>query len=526
MDVGVGKMPYRILCNNVKRESAKPSSDLVSGLFCYVPFHNIRYGIVYCVYFSLGESGMKRFLRSKLILALIVLVMIGVSTFAMLARQNAARAATGDWPTFLGSNARTGYNAAENTITSSTAANLKVHWVAQSSAHLSGEPVEANGLVYWGDWNGVEHATNPSTGKEVWATSLGSKPGPCTPVYGVTGSATFASVSINGVTTPAVFVSGGTIKLYALNANTGAILWQSSLGAAADQFIFGSTAVFNGSVYVGIASDIDCPLVQGQMVQVNASTGAIQHVFSLVPSGCIGGGVWGSPTIDDATGMLYFGTGNRGKCSKPEPYAQAVVELNASTFSLVGSWQVPGSDAVTDGDYGSTPTLFQATIQGTSHSMVGLVNKDGYYYALDRTKVSAGALWKVRISVGGSSPETGNGSISSSAYDGSTLYAAGGITTIGGRTCHGSLRALDPNTGAFLWQMCLSNPVLDSVAAIPGLVVVGSGNTMSVVNSATGNTLYSYRDPANNGRFWGAASISNGILYDGSRSGKLFAFGL
>jgi hypothetical protein len=38
-------MPYRLLCNDVQREVTKPSPDLPSGLFCYVPFHNIRYGI-------------------------------------------------------------------------------------------------------------------------------------------------------------------------------------------------------------------------------------------------------------------------------------------------------------------------------------------------------------------------------------------------------------------------------------------------------------------------------------------------
>jgi hypothetical protein len=40
-----GGMPYRMLCNDVKREGAKPSPDLVSGLFCFLPLHNIRYGI-------------------------------------------------------------------------------------------------------------------------------------------------------------------------------------------------------------------------------------------------------------------------------------------------------------------------------------------------------------------------------------------------------------------------------------------------------------------------------------------------
>src|SRR6266567_1969483 len=38
-------MPYRLLCNDVQREGTKPSRDLVSGLFCYVPLHNFWYGI-------------------------------------------------------------------------------------------------------------------------------------------------------------------------------------------------------------------------------------------------------------------------------------------------------------------------------------------------------------------------------------------------------------------------------------------------------------------------------------------------
>ncbi len=38
-------MPYRILCNVVKREGVKVSPDLASGLSSYLPLHKIRYGI-------------------------------------------------------------------------------------------------------------------------------------------------------------------------------------------------------------------------------------------------------------------------------------------------------------------------------------------------------------------------------------------------------------------------------------------------------------------------------------------------
>jgi hypothetical protein len=39
-------MPYRILCNGVKRENAKDTPGLAFGHFCYVALHKIRYGIL------------------------------------------------------------------------------------------------------------------------------------------------------------------------------------------------------------------------------------------------------------------------------------------------------------------------------------------------------------------------------------------------------------------------------------------------------------------------------------------------
>ena len=74
----------------------------------------------------------------------------------------------------------------------------------------------------------------------------------------------------------------------------------------------GSPAVFGNSVYIGVSSFGDCPLVQGQILQLNRVTGALQNQFNIVPNGCIGGGVWGSLTVDAAAGTLYFATGTPG----------------------------------------------------------------------------------------------------------------------------------------------------------------------------------------------------------------------
>ncbi len=462
-------------------------------------------------------------LSALVLLFAIVLVIVVVIQYP----RQPAHAASADWPTFLGSNARTGFNGQETTINPTTAPNLKLLWTDQTKGHVSGETLMVNGVLYWGSWDGLFHATNPATGKDIWAKNLGQKPGTCGQNFGIVGSATVATITVNGTPTQAVFVAGGQADVTALDTSNGNILWQTSLGTNRAVYLYGSTSVYNGSVYVGVSSFGDCPLSQGQVVQLNAVSGGIQHTFNVVPTGCIGGAVWGSIAIDEATGMLYFGTGNGDprKCLTTEPLASAMVELRASDLSLVNKWQLTANPSL-DFDIGSTPTLFNATIKGVAYAMVGFVSKDGNYYAFDRTNIGAGPLWKATISIGGSSPETGNGSISAGSYDGSYLYQAGGITTINGQNCKGSIRAMDPNTGNFIWQVCLStiNPVLGGVVTVAGLVVVGCGNTMYVLNSATGSKLYSYVDTTSNAKFWGAASFSNGVLYDGSRSGRLFAF--
>src|SRR5438874_9287275 len=84
--------------------------------------------------------------------------------------QRAARAATADWPMFLGNIERSGFNAAETTINSTTAPNLKVHWNYATKGDISSQPVVVNGQVYWGSWDGNEYATD-LTGKKIWSAS-------------------------------------------------------------------------------------------------------------------------------------------------------------------------------------------------------------------------------------------------------------------------------------------------------------------------------------------------------------------
>src|SRR5256885_800602 len=107
-------------------------------------------------------------------------------------------------------------------------------------------------------------------------------------------------------------VAGGTAQLFALDALTGRVLWHTSLGASPDHFIWSSPAFYRGSVYVGVSAFADCPLIQGRLVQLDASTGRVQHTADMVPDGCTGGSIRGSPTAHEAAGPPYVATGHPG----------------------------------------------------------------------------------------------------------------------------------------------------------------------------------------------------------------------
>jgi outer membrane protein assembly factor BamB len=433
----------------------------------------------------------------------------------------------GDWPSFL--LGKGGYNSSEAAITATTASTLTPSWVAHAGGGISSEPVVVDGTVYWGSWDGYEHATSV-TGQARWSTFLGKMSSPqCYPTTaGVASTATVMPITLQGTATLVDFVGGGNAHFYALDAATGNVLWTTSLGSAPGTFIWGSPVLYQGKIYIGTASFGECPGTSGRFFQLDATTGATERILDLVPQGCLGGGVWGSPTIDTDTAELYITTSNASTCSVIERYAMSVIELHTATLSIVGSWQVPDSEAVEDGDFGSTPLLFTANLGGVSRGLVGAVNKNGIFYAFRRGEVSKGPVWRDRIS---SSPVAGcrlcpSVDEAAAAWDGSRLYVGSTSTTIGGKFCYGSVRALDPATGSYLWERCLSTAyrVLAPPIVVPGLVVASAGPSFFVLDAVQGIMLFSYHDASKDSTFDGAATIAHGVLYIGNLDGKLSAF--
>lgn len=467
-----------------------------------------------------SRAGWRRYSgRAILIVGALLLPLVAILAIGPL--HNVPAAGTTTWPTFLANNARTSYNGAETAINPTTAPNLTLLWKHQLKGFtdkITTQPIIANGMVYWGSWDGLEHASRLSDGKDVWTANLGQTHDCRTGNLGVLSTATIATATINGTQTTVDFVGGGDNNLYALDANTGTVLWHTTLGAPPISFLYSPPAVYNGSVYIGVSGNDDCARTQGQMVQVDASTGAIQNTFDVVPTGCVGASVWTAPTINESTGILYFSTSEKATCSQTETMATSLIALNAANLSFVGSWQIPKKEQIADGDFGASPMLFQATIKGVVHQMVGLPNKSGIYYAFDQSNISAGPLWKVRLAT---SPGP---SSASSAWDGQYIYIAAGPITPNSTTCPGTLWALNPADGSTVWQDCLSFDARGGIVVVPGVIEVPTGMYITVVDSSNGHLLFSYQDSGKRSNFEGPGSIVNGVLYQGNNDGKLYAF--
>jgi polyvinyl alcohol dehydrogenase (cytochrome) len=417
------------------------------------------------------------------------------------------------------------------------------------------QPIYSQGRVYVGDWDGNEYAFTPG-GQIAWRTYLGRtvahhQPSGCQPpVAGVSSTPTIVRLTVRGRPTDVLFVGGGgpqnprqpsgPVYFYALDAHSGAILWRHQIGVAPQQFVWSSPTYYRGSVYLGVASFGDCPEVQGQVLKLDAATGALQAQYDTVPDACRGGAVWSSPTVDPRTGAVYVTTGNGvltgsiQNCTNSQlQHAWAILKLRTGDLQLVDQWQVPAAqrDRVSDSDFGTTPTLFR---DRAGRLLVGASNKNGLYYAWDREHLSAGPVWSVRVAPGGACPQCGQAAISPAAFDGSDLYAAGGLLTVDGRQCGGNVQAIEPTTGRVEWIHCFpAGPkpppaVLGAVTATPSLVVVGSAQHLVVLDKHTGRTLYDFTAPAVSGKppayFWGAPEVAGDRIWAGNMAGGFYQF--
>ncbi len=418
-------------------------------------------------------------------------------------------------PAYLGGPAHTS-RAADPAITPANGPGLVQQW--HFDIPYVSSPVVADGSVFLGSFAGFFYKINAVTGIRQKKIFLGAQPALTCAKFGFASTATVARDPLSGKDT--VYVAAPDGYLYALNAATLAQVWRSPIAIPStkvnDYFAWSSPTVSHGKIYVGIASNCDTPLVRGGIAAFNQATGKRTATFYTVPTGHVGGSVWSTVAVDGA-GNVYATTGN-GPAGAQRFQTIDILKLSPA-LKLLASFAVPPSEVTGDGDFGGSPTLFTATLNGTPTPMVGACNKNGIYYALRQADMTE--VWQQRIGAKSSEKVLGQCQ-SAAAFDGTWLYMTGPGTTIGGTAFRGSIERLDPATGATTWQTGLPNAVLTSPSINgSGVIAVGTYD-----NSGQTNATYVFdtSDGAmlaqlDQGFDFPQSAFANGWLYTASSTG-------
>lgn len=303
--------------------------------------------------------------------------------------------------------------------------------------------------------------------------------------------------------------------MYALNAADGTIIWKTLLGLP-PYYNWSSPLLYNNTLYIGLAAYCDPPFVQGKVMALSMTDGSVVASVSLVRGKQTGAPVWGSAAVDGNTNTIYVATGNNGsKTITIQPYAEAIVALDANTLAIEDHWQIPTIEQVHDSDFGTTPVLF--TINGVNY--IGALNKNGIYYVLNRDDLSAGPVWEHSLS-SNSEKVTGD-NISPSCFNNGVIYAGAAGGSNNGLSFGGSVTAFDATSGTILWTFQTHGAMVSPVTCTSDLVIDSQGKTVEVRAALDGSILFSYKTGA---RLFGASLISDGMLYVPSSDGNVYAF--
>jgi outer membrane protein assembly factor BamB len=411
-----------------------------------------------------------------------------------------------NWPSFLLSPRHSSFNRKATAITRDNVTDLAEAWTwnpdpptqeGQPPAQLYSSPTVFDGRIYIGSNTGDFYALDEDTGSVIWKQSFGylEKSETCG-ARGLTSTATVANDPTSD--RPTVYVAAADGFLYALNTEDGSVVWKSFVVETPNMgHNWSSPTVVDGRIYMGVASHC-ISVLRGGVKEFDQATGELLNTYYSVPEDVVGGSVWSSTAVN-AAGDVFVSTGN----ANPETTnttkigdSYSIIRLNGKTLAKEDGWTAPLGG--TDLDFGGSPTLFSAE-GGTE--MVGACNKDGNYYALEQARLSAGPVWIERIS--GKWPEEGN-CLGAAIWDSDhqRLFVAGAQTTIDGTAYQGSIRRLDPATGEFIWETGLpsvawGSPTMNGA----GVIAVGgfdtdpeAENAAFLVDSKTGEILATVAD--------------------------------
>ena len=416
------------------------------------------------------EHGRRRRLWGALAGALVAAAMSDVVAYGQVAApgpetsgSRTSLSATADWPAYLDGPLHTSYAPAQRAITPASAPNLVRKWRYLQPSGFYASPTVADGAVFIGSNTGWFYKFKEATGTVMGRRYLGLQPALECPATGFVSTATIAASPTTHRDT--VYVAGPDGYLYALNASDLAVQWKSVIAIPSatvnDYYNWSSPTVANGKVYIGVSSNCDSPLVRGGVIAFDQGSGKKLAHFFTVPAGSAnaGGSVWSSVAVA-ANGDVFASTGNGPGNAERLSYSESIVKLSPM-LRVLGSFKVPASQVIADGDFGGSPIVFG--------KYVGACNKNGIFYLLNRATMKV--RWQKRV---GASADTAE-CIATPAYNGDFLYLAANAVTINGVRYPGSVEERRPGSGALVWHTGLPNgvegsPTLDG----GGVLAVGT----------------------------------------------------
>jgi alcohol dehydrogenase (cytochrome c) len=276
-------------------------------------------------------------------------------------------------------------------------ARLSPAWIFQTGVNGKNEttPLVRDGLMYITAPSNHAFALDLATGRPIWRYAKATPSGVnlcCGPV-----NRGFAILADR------LFKVNLEASLVALDAKTGQTLWETTM----DDFRKGYSAtvaplVVKNMVLVGVAGAEFG--IRGFIDAYDVNTGRRRWRFWTVPAPGEpgsetwggdswrqgGGSTWITGTYDPELNTVYWGTGNPGPDFDGDVrpgdnlYTCSLVALDADTGKLKWHFQYTPHD-VHDWDATSDPVLLDITYQGRPVKAVIMPNRNGHYYALDRT---------------------------------------------------------------------------------------------------------------------------------------------
>ncbi|HVY81927.1 MAG TPA: PQQ-binding-like beta-propeller repeat protein [Steroidobacteraceae bacterium] len=235
----------------------------------------------------------------------------------------------------------------------------------------------------------------------------------------------------------AVYFADTRANVYALDANTGKLIWKTKVDQHPMAGVTGAPVFFDGKLYVpvqgiseegtGSFNNYSCCTFRGNLTALDGNTGEIVWKTYTVDEtrptgksktgvqmyGPAGGSIWSPPTIDAKRRLIYVGTGN-GYADPPQKMTDAVVAMDLDTGAIKWFKQILPNDSWAMGckaknpdnpacpatlgpdfDFSAPPAL----IHTTSGDRLVLPQKSGLGFALD-PDAQGKVLWQYRFGQG------------------------------------------------------------------------------------------------------------------------------